>query len=207
VSADGKAGLAGRKPTQITGGEARDRVFRMRAQNDAILVGLGTILADNPQLTARLPGLYERSPVRVVLDAQLRVPLSLSVVSTVSDVPTWIFASPKASPVAEEFLVQKGCKVFRVDDTQGRLDIDEVLKVLGEQGITRLLVEGGPTVAASFVAADLVDEFALLRGPKDIGATGIAPLEGMALDKLTGKLKLLESEQLGADTLQHYWRA
>lgn len=206
VSADGKAGLSGRKQAAITGDEARARMFSMRARHDAILVGLGTILADNPQLTARLPGLYERSPVRVVLDAQLRTPLSLSVISTVSEVPTWIFASRKASPMAEEFLVQKGCKVFRVDDTQGRLDLDEVMKVLGEQGITRLMVEGGPKVAASFVAAGLVDEFVLLRGPKEIGAGGIAPLEGMALDKLTGKLELLETEQLGADMLEHYGR-
>jgi len=212
VSADGKAGLAGRKQAIITGDEARDRVFNIRAQHDAILVGLGTILADNPQLTARLPGLYERSPVRVVLDAQLRVPLSLSVISTCRDVPTWVFCSHKASPMAEEILVAKGAKVFRVDDTQGRLDLDEVMKVLGEQGITRLMVEGGPTVAASFAAADLVDEFVLLRGPKEIGAGGIAPLEGkslegMALDRLTGTMKRLESETLGADTLERYERA
>ena len=206
VSADGKAGLAGRKQAVITGSEARERVFLIRAQNDAILVGLGTILADNPQLTARLPGLYERSPIRVVLDAQLRVPLSLSVISTCRDVPTWVFCSHKASPMAEEILVAKGAKVFRVDDTQGRLDLDEVMKMLGEQGITRLMVEGGPTVAASFVAADLVDEFVLLRGPKEIGEGGIAPLDGMALDKLTGKMKRLESETLGADTLEHYER-
>ncbi|RDV01355.1 bifunctional diaminohydroxyphosphoribosylaminopyrimidine deaminase/5-amino-6-(5-phosphoribosylamino)uracil reductase RibD [Undibacter mobilis] len=206
VSADGKAGLAGRKQAVITGDEARNHVFNIRAQHDAILVGLGTVLADNPQLTARLPGLYERSPVRVVLDAQLRVPLSLSVISTVRDVPTWVFASQKASPVAEEILVSKGARVFRVDDTQGRLDLDEVMKVLGGEGITRLMVEGGPTVAASFVAADLVDEFVLLKGPKAIGEGGIGPLEGMALDRLTGKLELDGTEALGADTLEHYVR-
>ena len=79
VSADGKAGLPGRKPAAISGAEARARVFQMRAQADAILVGIGTVLADNPQLTCRLPGMFERSPVRVVLDAALRVPLWLSV--------------------------------------------------------------------------------------------------------------------------------
>lgn len=206
VSADGKAGLAGRKQVAITGDEARERVFSIRAQHDAILVGLGTVLADNPQLTARLPGLYERSPVRVVLDAQLRVPLSLSVISTVRDVPTWVFASRKASPVAEEILLSKGARVFRVDDTQGRLDLDEVMKVLGGEGVSRLMVEGGPTVAASFVAADLVDEFVLLKGPKEIGE-GIGPLEGMPLDRLTGKLTLRGSEPVGLDTMEFYERA
>ena len=206
VSADGKAGLAGRKPAPITEVEARDRVFMIRYQSDAILVGLGTILSDNPQLTTRLPGLYERSPVRVVLDANLRIPLSLSVVSTVGDVPTWIFCSKKASDVAEDFLTQKGCKVFRVDDTQGRLDLDEIMKILAGQGITRLMVEGGPTVASSFAAADMVDEFVLFRGSRDIGDKGIDPLEGMPLDKLTGQLKLIDTAPLGPDTIEHYVR-
>lgn len=207
LSKDNKAGLAGRKQVQITGDEARDRVHMMRAQSDAILVGIGTVLSDNPQLTCRLPGMFERSPVRVVLDAQLRVPMMATVISTLRETPTWVFGSHKASPIAEDILQQKGAKVFRVDETQGSLDLDEVLKILGEQGITRLLVEGGPTVAASFVAADLVDEAVLLRSPKEIGDGGIAALDGMKLEALTGKLKSRGSEQIGADTLETHERA
>ena len=101
------------------------------------------------------------------------------------ETPTWVFTSRKPSAIAEEILQQKGCKVFRVDDQNGKLDLDEVLKVLAEQGITRLMVEGGPTVAAAFVAADLVDEAVLLRAEKTIGADGIDALEGMALSALT----------------------
>ena len=82
LSADGKVGLAGRKPVAITGEQARARVFQMRAQSDAILVGIGTVLSDNPQLTCRLPGMEERSPLRVVLDARLRVPLATAVIAT-----------------------------------------------------------------------------------------------------------------------------
>jgi diaminohydroxyphosphoribosylaminopyrimidine deaminase/5-amino-6-(5-phosphoribosylamino)uracil reductase len=206
LSKDGKAGLVGRKPIALTGPQARAQVFQMRAQHDAILVGIGTVLSDNPQLTARLPGLYERSPVRVVLDAQLRVPLSLSVISTVRDTPTWVFTSNKASPMAEEILVQKGAKVFRVDDTQGRLNLDDVLKILAEQGITRLMVEGGPIVAAAFAAAGLIDAAVLLRAETSIGSTGIGPLEGMALETLTGKMKARDNETLGADTIEVYER-
>ena len=207
VSADGKAGLAGRKTVQITGEEARARVFMMRAQNDAILVGIGTVLADNPQLTSRLPGLLEHSPVRVVLDAQLRTPLSMSVLSTVRDWPTWVFCSDKASEVAQDILEQKGVRVFRVPETDGRLDLDAVLKTLYGEGITRLMVEGGPTVAASFVNAGLVDEVALLRGAREIGAGGIDALEGLPLDRLTEGLTQIGSEPLGADTLEWYGRA
>ncbi|HEY5278175.1 MAG TPA: bifunctional diaminohydroxyphosphoribosylaminopyrimidine deaminase/5-amino-6-(5-phosphoribosylamino)uracil reductase RibD [Pseudolabrys sp.] len=207
VSADGKAGLAGRKPTPITGDEARARVFQMRAQNDAILVGIGTVLADNPQLTCRLPGMLARSPVRVVLDAQLRTPLSLSVISTVREFPTWVFCSAKASEMAADILQQKGVRVFRVAETDGRLDLDAVLKTLNGEGITRLMVEGGPTIVASFVAAGLADEVALLHGAKAIGADGIDPLAGMPLDAVTDGMTLLESEMLGADTLELYGRA
>ncbi len=96
VSADGKAGLAGRKPAPITGEAARTRVFQMRAASDAIMVGIGTVLSDNPQLTCRLPGMFERSPVRVVLDAQLKLPLTTSVVATVRETPTWVFTSQQA---------------------------------------------------------------------------------------------------------------
>ena len=206
VSADGKAGLAGRKQAAITGATARERVFQMRAASDAILVGIGTVLSDDPQLTCRLPGMFERSPVRVVLDAQLRVPLSTSVVATVRETPTWVFASPKASPIAEEILLQRGCKVFRVDERGGKLDVQQVLKTLAEQGITRLMVEGGPTVAASFVDADLVDEAMLLRAEKPVGAGGIDPLEGMPLESLTGRLASRGNEKLGGDTLETYER-
>jgi diaminohydroxyphosphoribosylaminopyrimidine deaminase / 5-amino-6-(5-phosphoribosylamino)uracil reductase len=206
VSADGKAGLAGRKPAPITGVRARERVFQMRAESDAILVGIGTVLSDNPQLTCRLPGMIERSPVRIVLDAKLQVPLATSVVATVRDTPTWVFAARMASAMAEEVLQQKGCKVFRVGDHDGRLDLDDVLKVLAGEGTTRLLVEGGPTVAAGFVSEGLVDELVLLRGEKTIGDTGISPLEGMALSALTDGMQPLGSETLGRDTLEIYER-
>jgi diaminohydroxyphosphoribosylaminopyrimidine deaminase/5-amino-6-(5-phosphoribosylamino)uracil reductase len=206
ISADGKVGLAGRKPAAIAGEAARARVFQMRAMNDAIMVGIGTVLSDNPLLTCRLPGMEARSPVRVVLDAQLRVPLATSVVATVRETPTWIVASRKASTIAGEILEQKGCKVFRVDDEDGRLDLDAVLKTLANEGITRLMLEGGPTLAASFVAADLVDEAALLYSEKLIGDGGIAPLEGMPLDALNGHLRAAGSERFGPDTLEIYER-
>jgi diaminohydroxyphosphoribosylaminopyrimidine deaminase / 5-amino-6-(5-phosphoribosylamino)uracil reductase len=206
VSADGKAGLAGRKPVPITGEAARVRVFQMRAASDAIMVGIGTVLSDNPQLTCRLPGMFERSPVRVVLDATLKLPLATSVVATVRETPTWVFTSSKPSAIAEEILQQKGCKVFRVGDVDGRLDLDEVLKVLAGQGITRLMVEGGPKVAGAIAAAGLADEVVVLHGEKNIGASGIEPLEGMPLNGFTGQLHVRGSEKLGADTLEIFER-
>ena len=208
ISADGKAGAAGRKPAAITGEAARERVALMRAESDAILVGMGTVLADDPHLTSRLPGMLERSPVRVILDARLRAPTASYVIATVREVPTWVFAAQGASPIAEEILREKGAQVFRVTGHDGKLDLADVLSVLARQGITRLLVEGGPIVAASFVKADLVDEATLFVSPKKIGADGIDALEGLPLKALTGSknLQLLTSERIGDDTLEHFGR-
>ena len=209
VSSDGKVGLAGRRPIAITGEAARDRVFQLRAASDAILIGIGTVLADNPALTCRLPGMFERSPVRVVLDSQLKLPLASHVMATVRETPTWVFAAPTASAIAEEILQQRGAKVFRVGHNNGRLDLDQVLKVLAGEGITRLMVEGGPTVAASFVDADLVDEAVLLHAEKAIGADGIDALDGMPLSALTQspRLRAHGSEQIGADRIDYFERS
>jgi diaminohydroxyphosphoribosylaminopyrimidine deaminase/5-amino-6-(5-phosphoribosylamino)uracil reductase len=205
ISADGKAGLPGRKPVGITGEAARARVHQMRAEADAILVGIGTVLSDDPHLTCRLPGMLTLSPVRVVLDAKLRVPMASSVVATARETPTWVFAAPEASAIAEDILRAKGVEVVRVAGQDGRLDPAEVVKALAERGITRLMIEGGPTVAAAFVRADLIDEAALFRSGKPLGADAIDALEGLPLDAL--KLKSVATEAVGGDTLERFERA
>jgi diaminohydroxyphosphoribosylaminopyrimidine deaminase/5-amino-6-(5-phosphoribosylamino)uracil reductase len=207
ASADGKAGLPGRKPAAITGEVARARVHQMRAESDAILVGIGTVLSDDPHLTCRLPGMADWSPVRVVLDAKLRVPLATSVVGTARDTPTWVFTSPGPSAMAEDILKAKGAEVYRVEGKDGRLDLHAVLKALASRGITRLMVEGGPIVAAAFVQADLVDEAALFRSSNALGE-GINALEGLPLTALTKSraLRSLVTEQVGGDTLELFAR-
>jgi diaminohydroxyphosphoribosylaminopyrimidine deaminase/5-amino-6-(5-phosphoribosylamino)uracil reductase len=209
VSADGKAGFAGRRPAPISGEAARERVWQWRARSDAILVGIGTVLADNPALTSRLPGLLERSPVRVVLDSQLKLPIASHVMATVRETPTWVFASHSASEIASDILQQRGAKVFRVGQHKGRLDLNEVLNALSGEGITRLMVEGGPTVAASFLETDLVDEAVLLRAEKSVGPDGIDALNGLPLEALTEseRLRLRASEQLGPDRADLFERA
>ncbi len=206
VSADGKAGAAGRRPVAITGPAARERVFQMRAMSDAILVGIGTVLSDDPALTCRLPGMMGRSPVRVLLDARLRVPLATGVVATANETPTWIFGSAGASAMAEQVLRTKGVEVIRAEADEGRINLPQLLKVLAERGITRLMVEGGPTVAAAFVKAGLVDEAVLFRAPAPIGRDGIDALDRLPLTALTDKLQLVETEAVGSDTLERYER-
>jgi diaminohydroxyphosphoribosylaminopyrimidine deaminase / 5-amino-6-(5-phosphoribosylamino)uracil reductase len=205
ISADGKAGLAGRKPVGITGDAARARVHQMRAETDAILVGIGTVLSDDPHLTCRLPGMLKLSPVRVVLDAKLRVPMATSVVATARETPTWVFAAPEASSIAEDILRAKGVEVVRVAGRDGRLDPAEVVKALAARGITRLMIEGGPMVAAAFVKADLIDEAALFRSGKPLGGDAIDAFEGLPLSAL--KLKSAATEVVGGDTLERFERS
>jgi diaminohydroxyphosphoribosylaminopyrimidine deaminase/5-amino-6-(5-phosphoribosylamino)uracil reductase len=208
VSADGKAALPGCRSVQITGETTRGRVHLMRAMSDAILVGIGTVLADNPALTCRLPGMHKASPVRVVLDPALRIPLTSQLVTSARDIPVWIFCAEGAAEDRARALGERGVTVFRTEGGEGGLSLPAVLRMLSEQGITRLMVEGGPKVAASFLRADLVDEAALLHGPVTIGADGVDALDGLPLDALTGsaKLTLLSVETVGDDRLERYER-
>jgi diaminohydroxyphosphoribosylaminopyrimidine deaminase/5-amino-6-(5-phosphoribosylamino)uracil reductase len=208
VSADGKAGLAGRRPASITGESVRDRVHLMRAMNDAILIGVGTAIADDPDLTCRLPGLAQRSPVRIVLDCKLRLPANGRLASTAAAVPVWVVAAPDAAAEAEASLRRMGVDVLRVPARDGRLDLAAVLAALAERGITRLMVEGGPTVAASFVTAGLVDEAHLFRAQKELGADAIDALDGLPLTALTqaSALRSRGQEPVGADTVEIFER-
>jgi diaminohydroxyphosphoribosylaminopyrimidine deaminase / 5-amino-6-(5-phosphoribosylamino)uracil reductase len=208
VSADGKAGLAGRRPAAITGELARTRVHLMRAMNDAILIGIGTALADDPQLTCRLPGVEVRSPVRVVLDTALRLPETNALVETAAQTPVWVVAGTDADPEAEQRLARRGVEVLRVPAAAGRVDLFAMLQALGSRGITRLMVEGGPILAASLVAADLVDEAAIFRGNVTIGPTGIDALEGLPLSAVTASPRFVvrSAEMVGEDRLETFER-
>ncbi|MDE2373207.1 MAG: bifunctional diaminohydroxyphosphoribosylaminopyrimidine deaminase/5-amino-6-(5-phosphoribosylamino)uracil reductase RibD [Hyphomicrobiales bacterium] len=214
VSADGKVGAAGRKPLAITGAETRARVHLLRAQNDAIMVGIGTVLADDPLLTCRLPGMEKNSPVRIVLDRALRLPPSSRLAQTARQTPVWAVCGADAPQVAEQALLAQGVDIFRIEaavqseQNAGRLDLAVVLKLIAGRGITRLMVEGGPTVAASFVAADLVDEAMVFRSPKTVGADGIDALEGLPLSELTQspRLRALAALPMGGDICDVYGR-
>ncbi len=208
VSADGKAGAAGRKPVAITGEAARACVHLLRAQSDAILVGIGTVLADDPMLTCRLPGMAGLSPVRVVADTMLRLPLTARLVETASQTPVWLLAGAAAPEPAEAALQAAGVTVLRVPADGKRIELDAALQALAEKGITRLMVEGGPALAASFLTADLVDAAELFLSDKIVGAGGIDALDGLPLTALTGspRLQRVHSEGVGADRRESYER-
>jgi diaminohydroxyphosphoribosylaminopyrimidine deaminase / 5-amino-6-(5-phosphoribosylamino)uracil reductase len=212
VSSDDKIAAAGHKPVAISGDAAKARVHLLRAQCDAILVGIGTVLADDPLLTCRLPGMEARSPVRVVLDRALRIPGTSRLVHSARETPLWVMTSNLSEAPAAMKLGAAGAQVMRVATTTAPppgLDLLAVLHALAEKGITRLLVEGGARVASSFVAAGLVDEVWLLRGPDPVGADGVPALDALPLSALTFSpaFKRRASEALQKDTLTIYERA
>jgi diaminohydroxyphosphoribosylaminopyrimidine deaminase / 5-amino-6-(5-phosphoribosylamino)uracil reductase len=210
VSADDKIGAAGGKPIAITGEAARTRVHLLRAQSDAILVGIGTVLADDPLLTCRLPGMEKRSPVRVVLDNSLRIPSGSRLIHTARETPLWVMVSELADAPAAARLGAAGVQMIRVAPKQGQgLDLAAALRALSDKGITRLMVEGGSRVASSLVAAGLVDEVWLFRAEKAVGADGIAALDALPLSEITQSphFELRASETLDKDTLAIYERA
>jgi diaminohydroxyphosphoribosylaminopyrimidine deaminase/5-amino-6-(5-phosphoribosylamino)uracil reductase len=181
----------------------------MRATSDAVVTGIGTAVADDPLLTCRLPGMGARSPVRVVLDSSLRLPVSSRLVATARQVPLWVVASTAVAREREEALRAEGVEVLGVPTNGSHLDLGSVLKLLGSRGITRLMVETGPILAAAFLRAGYVDEAVVFRAPARIGPSGIDALDEMPLSALTQSpgFRVTVSEMIGVDTVATFERA
>ncbi len=211
VSADDKIAAVGRRPVAITGEAAKARVHLLRAQSDAVLVGIGTVLADDPLLTCRLPGMEAQSPVRVVLDRALRLPGDSKLVHSARAHPLWVMTSEISEAAAAMKLGAAGAHIMHVPVTAAPppgLDLPAVLHALADKGITRLLVEGGARVASSFISSGLVDKVWLLRGPGMIGPDGIAALDAQPLSVITQspRWRARGTETLDKDTLTIYER-
>ncbi len=172
---DGMIGRPGEGQVAITGEVSRRQVHMMRAGVDAILVGIGTALADDPELTVRLPGLSNRSPVRIVLDRNARLPLTSKLVRTAREVPLLVAACAEADPAP-----QGGAGTGRREASSrpkpidGRVALPELLEDLAAQGMSSVLVEGGAATARYFLDEGLVDRIVLFRGAVVIGEGGIA---------------------------------
>ncbi|MFN4088461.1 MAG: bifunctional diaminohydroxyphosphoribosylaminopyrimidine deaminase/5-amino-6-(5-phosphoribosylamino)uracil reductase RibD [Alphaproteobacteria bacterium] len=208
-SLDGRIATASGESRWITGEAARARGHMLRARYDAIMVGAETARADDPDLTCRLPGLEDRSPVRVVLDSRLRVAPTARLVRTAGQVPTWFVCRPDADAAAAAVLEAAGVRILRVDPGEdGRPDIGAALRALGAAGLTRLLVEGGGVLAASLMKADLVDRIHWFRAPLVIGGDGRAVIGGLGQRSLGASPRFRRTgvEHVGDDALETFAR-
>ncbi|PEL09924.1 bifunctional diaminohydroxyphosphoribosylaminopyrimidine deaminase/5-amino-6-(5-phosphoribosylamino)uracil reductase RibD [Bacillus sp. AFS017336] len=195
---DGKIATHSSDSKWITSAEARNDVHQLRNEIGAILVGVNTVVKDNPELTTRIPN--GRNPVRVILDSTLKIPLDSKVVID-QQAETWIFTSQKHSEQKKIELENLGVKVFVTNDVN-RVDLQEMLRTLGELSISSLLVEGGGEVNASFMNEKLVDKVIVYLAPKLIGGKS-APtfLEGTGIDKMGQAIELndLQITKIGPD--------
>jgi len=196
-------------PVWVTGEQARAHGHLLRARADAILVGRGTLEADNPSLTCRLPGMKAYSPVRILLDSNLSLPDDTSLMQSLKQAPLWVFAAQDAPAVKSQHLEELGVEVFRVSKNgQSGLSPKEILEALAGQGITRLLIEGGPAVSGSFWNSNLVDEIYVYQGTQPAGRTGLPALGSKGLDDIahSAGFKHVDRLNLDADLLTIYRR-
>ncbi len=195
---DGRIATAGGDSRWVTGPEARALVHRLRDASDAVMVGAGTARADDPRLTARLPGGRGRDPLRVVLDSRLSLPASLRLFRQRSTAPT-IVAHVAGDPPARP---GRGVEYLRCRARRGRVDLPDLLEKLGGRGVTSLLVEGGAEVASALLAAGLVDRLILFLAPKVAGG-GRSWLEGPGPARMRDALSIrdLEVQRVGDDLM------
>jgi diaminohydroxyphosphoribosylaminopyrimidine deaminase/5-amino-6-(5-phosphoribosylamino)uracil reductase len=181
----------------ITGDESRSEVHRLRAGYDAVAVGIGTALADDPQLTVRGPVQPRVLPARVVFDRTLRLPLDSALVRTAGDVPTWAVATADAPADRRRALEQAGVKIVI-----GK-SLPEQLRALRDAGVRSMFVEGGSTLASALLSADVVDRMYLFYAPLLIGPEGMAPFGGIPSPPLADAVRWrpVGTQVFGADAM------
>lgn len=205
TSLDGRIATASGESRWITGAQAREAVHRLRAEHDAVLVGVETALADDPELTVRLDGWSGQQPARVVLDSRQRLADGCKLVATAREVPTYLITT--TAPEAR--LVAAGVRVLQVKAVgDERPELHDVVETLAEAGLKRLFVEGGGQVAASFLRCGLVNRIEWFRAAMVIGGEGRPGIGALALSALADapRLRRIEVREVGDDLWERYER-
>ena len=206
TSLDGRIATAGGESRWITGPASREQVHRLRADHHAVVIGIETALADDPELTVRLPGYNGRQPARVVLDSRQRLPPACKLVTTALDIPTYVVATGEPAPA----LVAAGVKVLIVPAiAEDRPELKSVVQALAAEGLSDLFDEGGGQVAGSFLRCGLVDAIEWFRAPILLGGEGRPGVGALAVAALAEAphFRRVEVNQLGDDLSERYAHA
>ena len=200
---DGRIAARSGDARWVTGPAARTRVHELRHALDAIMVGVGTVKQDDPQLTTRLEDRQGVDPIRIVLDTRLRMPGTARMLQQVSSARTWVVCGPDAGEDAKARLRGRGAKIIEAPLHNGRIDLKTLVVQLGARGVTSLLIEGGAAVAASALGAGIVDKVLFFYAPKILGGDGIPMCSGPGPDKMSASLPVhrLEVSRVGEDVL------
>lgn len=204
MTLDGKIATRQGHSRWITSAEARKFVHQLRDRYDAIMVGIGTVLADDPLLNTRLEDPGARDPIRIVIDGQLQLPLDSHIVKTSDQQPTLVYTTHMADSQREAALANRGLEIIRIDGTQDNLDLGQVMDDLGRRGLLSVLVEGGSGLNASLLEHKLVDKLYWFIAPKIVGgihAPGPVAGEGAATMNEAMQLHDMEMRQIGDDVL------
>jgi diaminohydroxyphosphoribosylaminopyrimidine deaminase/5-amino-6-(5-phosphoribosylamino)uracil reductase len=201
---DGRTATRSRNSKWITGESARAFVHELRQAADAILVGVGTIAADDPLLTARLNGRRSKDPIRIILDTRLRIAPDARVLNHSSAADTWVIAGRGASEAAQRRLARKGVRVFEAETRDGRVDMGPLMDQLGAMGVTHLLIEGGSRVLASAFKAGIVDKVCFFFAPLILGGDDGVPIcTGTGADRIRDGIRLdrIATRRFGDDVM------
>jgi diaminohydroxyphosphoribosylaminopyrimidine deaminase / 5-amino-6-(5-phosphoribosylamino)uracil reductase len=205
---DGKIATAKGESQWITGVPARKMAHALRGRHDAVMVGVGTVLADNPELTCRIDGFRPTPVVRVIADSHLRSPLTTRLVQTAAEVPTWFLQRADTDPLRRQAFSEAGVTLIDVAPGPLGLDLKAALQALGAAGLTRVLAEGGAQLAAALLRDGLVDRIAWFHAPGIIGGDGWPSVQAFGLDTLAGMPRFIRHcvMPVGHDMLSLYAR-
>jgi diaminohydroxyphosphoribosylaminopyrimidine deaminase/5-amino-6-(5-phosphoribosylamino)uracil reductase len=201
---DGRIATSTGDARWVTGPAARAQVHRLRHAMDAILVGIGTVEADDPQLTTRLDDERGVDPVRIVLDSGLRMPETARMLNQSSGAPTWVVCGPDVAQADKERLQAKGAQVMQTPLKHGRIDMDTLMERLGRQGVTSVLIEGGARVAGEALRADILDKVVFFYAPKIYGGDDGIPIcrgKGPDLMSAVTAVRDVELSRMGDDIM------
>ena len=206
---DGRIATKTGESQWITGEPARRIGHMLRATNDGIIVGFRTLLADDPMLTCRIPGLEDRSPVRIVADSRLRTPLTAKLVATARETPTWMVVTAGVDPDRRKAFEDVGCKVIEAPgDAEHKPLLMPMMETLAENGLTSVLAEGGAKLAGAFVREDLIDRMVWFHAPSLMGGDGKQAVQPFGVEKLADmrRFKRLDARPIGDDLVETYAR-
>ncbi len=209
TTSDGRIATRTGDSQWITGPAARRHAHLLRARHDAIAVGIGTAQSDDPNLTCRLPGMADRSPVRVIFDSQLHLPMNSKLVQTAGDIQTWILSAHRINKGRRRALEGAGLMVVPIEEVaDGQPVPAAALQALGALGVTRLMVEGGARLATGLLRANLVDRLLWYRAPSLIGGDGLPPFGDLGVGDMADmpNFKPLSRTPVGKDTLEIFAR-
>jgi diaminohydroxyphosphoribosylaminopyrimidine deaminase/5-amino-6-(5-phosphoribosylamino)uracil reductase len=209
ASIDGRIATKTGESRWISGENSLAYAHRLRATHDAIMIGIGTAKVDDPMLNCRLPGMEDLSPVRIVVDRKLQLPLDSQLVKTAQQHPLWIVTSEQSDKERGAAYEKKGVKIVPVSvNEEGYADPNIAARKLGELGLTRVLIEGGAQLAAAFLREDLVDHIEWVTAPLMMGGDGKGAVEGLKKQTLAEhpRYKRINSRMLGEDRLDSFVR-